>query len=397
MGTAARLRQVYILYYGTVGSLLPYFADYLRGRGFTGAQIGTIQMIPSLLQPAVALGWAALADRRGDPRRALVWATSWAALISLALPFARTPLQVALVVLGMALADRAVTPLLDAITLEHSLQNPRDPYARIRLFGSVSFVVMALAMGRLLTLRGNRPADLLVPAAVTLFWILHTLSVRRLPPIPAAHTDRPGPRDTLALLRDRRLLVLLLACAVHWAACAPYHLFFGVFVRDHGLPHDVTALGMGAGVVAEIAAMLLFPRLERRFQVRTLYTVVFLASALRWAVLSQVSHPAAIVALQLMHGLTFGLFWATTMKALGELVPGRLRATGQGLFSAVVFGGGNAAGYVLSGLGYDRFHSAAPVYAWAAVVELAVGLLAVAAARGHAPGTQGGGISETAR
>jgi len=51
-------------------------------------------------------------------------------------------------------------------------------------------------------------------------------------------------------------------------------------------------------------------------------------------------------------------------------VPARLRATGQAVFSAVVFGAGNAAGYALSGAGYDRFHSAAPLYTYAAAVEL---------------------------
>jgi PPP family 3-phenylpropionic acid transporter len=51
-------------------------------------------------------------------------------------------------------------------------------------------------------------------------------------------------------------------------------------------------------------------------------------------------------------------------------VPHRLRATGQALFSALVFGVGNAAGYALSGAGYDRFGRAAPLFTWAAAVEV---------------------------
>ena len=59
------------------------------------------------------------------------------------------------------------------------------------------------------------------------------------------------------------------AAALHWAACAPYHVFFGVLVRDLHLPDDVTSAGMAIGVVAEIAALLAFPRLERRFPLGT--------------------------------------------------------------------------------------------------------------------------------
>ena len=82
--------------------------------------------------------------------------------------------------------------------------------------------------------------------------------------------------------------------------------------------------------------------------------------------------------LQLMHGLTFGLFWATAMDAMAGLVPPRLRATGQALFSAIVFGAGNAFGYQLAGRAYDAYGSAAPLFAWAAALELVA--LAFAAA-----------------
>jgi len=51
-------------------------------------------------------------------------------------------------------------------------------------------------------------------------------------------------------------------------------------------------------------------------------------------------------------------------------VPGPLRATGQALYTAVVFGAGNALGYQLSGLALDQFGRAAPLFAVAGLVEL---------------------------
>jgi PPP family 3-phenylpropionic acid transporter len=174
----------------------------------------------------------------------------------------------------------------------------------------------------------------------------------------------------LDLARDPRLHLFLAAAALHWAACAPYHLFFGVHVRDLGLPADVTGIGMGIGVVAEIVALLYFPRIERRLPQRTLLTVAFVASAVRWLILSRVTGAVAVAGLQVLHGLTFGLFWGSAMKGIAALVPARLRATGQALFTAVVFGGGNAAGYALSGWGYDRLGGTGPIFAAAAVAEL---------------------------
>jgi PPP family 3-phenylpropionic acid transporter len=223
--------------------------------------------------------------------------------------------------------------------------------------------------GRALTMRGDRPADLLVPVVVVLCVGGYAL-VARGAPATAAHAQRPSARDLLALAKDRRLHLLLAAAALHWAACAPYHLLFGVFVRDRGLPADVTGVGMGIGVLAEIAALLAFPRLERRVPLRALFAIAFLGSAVRWALLSGATGSLAIASLQALHGLTFGLFWGSAMKALADLVPPPLRATGQAVFTAVVFGGGNALGYALSGYGYDRLGGVGPLFAFAAAAEL---------------------------
>jgi PPP family 3-phenylpropionic acid transporter len=381
---ATRLRALYFLYYGNVGTYLPFFAVYLQGLGFTGKQIGVIQMLPSFpLAPIVAIAWASFADHRSTPQRALRLATGWVALAVSLLPFAGTPAAVGAVVVLMALGDRAVVPLTDSVTIEYCREAPGVSYARIRLFGSLGFVLLTVVVGRLLTLRGGRPADLLVPAVVVLCVWGYALAARGLPATPR-HGERPGPREMLALVRDRRLWVLLAPAALHWAACAPYHVFFGVLVRDLGLPDDVTSAGMAIGVVAEIAVLLSFPRLERRFPLRGLLAAAFLASALRWALLARAAHPAAVAGLQALHGLTFGLFWGSAMRALADVVPPRLRATGQAVFTGVVFGGANAVGYALAGVGYDRFGGAAPLFAWAAAVEL-LSLAALLWPRARAP------------
>jgi len=369
MAPATRLRLFYFLYYGNVGTYLPFFAAYLRGRGFTGEQIGLVQMLPSLLAPAVALAWASFADHRSTAQRALRLAAGWAAGGVLLLPFARSPWQVGAVIALLALGDRAVVPLADSIAIEWCRENPGVSYARLRLFGSVGFIVLSLLVGRALTVRGDRPADLLVPLAVVLCVAGYALVARGIPPseLPRA---RPGARDLVSLARDGRLHLLLAAAAIHWAACAPYHLFFGVFVRDLHLPADVTGIGMGVGVAAEILVLLAFPRLERRVPLPALFAVAFLGSAVRWALLAAATTPLAVASLQAVHGLTFGLFWGAAMKALADLVPPGLRATGQAAFTAIVFGGGNAAGYALAGIGYDRLGGAGPLFAFAAAAEL---------------------------
>lgn len=369
MSPAARLRLFYFLYYGSIGASLPYMAPYLKGLGFSGAEIGTVQMVGPLVAGPAALVWALAADRLGAPARALGMATLWSLAAIAFLPLARAPGVVAAVLFFHALGVAAVVPLVDSVALEWVRTQPSLSYGRVRLFGSLGFIALAQGLGLLLSARGDRPGDVVVPLAVVAAVAGYALTARRLP-APPAPEGRPGLADLRALAADRRLLVLLLASALHWAGCAPYHLFYGVFVRDLGLHSTLTGLGMAVGVGAEVLVLLTFSRLQRRFSPRALFALAFAVTSLRWWLLSRSGGPVSMVGLQVLHGLTFGVFWGSAVEAMSVLVPARLRSTGQALFGAVVFGGGNALGYQLSGLGYDHYRSVAPLYAWAAALEI---------------------------
>jgi PPP family 3-phenylpropionic acid transporter len=301
--------------------------------------------------------------------------TLWTLGAVVFLPFARTPLAVGAVLLLQGLADRAVVPLVDSVSMEF-VRREGLSYARIRLFGSLGYVALSLAVGFLVDLRGERPADPAVPLAVLACAAGYALVARRLPSPPAPE-ERPRLAEALGLLRDGRLLAFLLAAMIHWAATAPYHILLGVHVRDLSLPAWVTGVAGSVGVGAEIAALLAFPRLEARLSTRRHFALAFAGSALRWALCWRIRSAPLLAAAQVLHGLTFGVFWGSSVRALSGLVPARLRATGQALFAAVVFGAGNAVGYQLSGRGYDRYGSVGPLFGWAAAAEVVPLLLAL--------------------
>ena len=365
----ARLRWLYLLYYAGIGTFLSYFAPYLRGLGFSGEQIGAVTFAQQALGAPAALIWGGIADRLGAPARALSVCTAGMLFALCGLPFARTPLQVGIVLVLSAAFSGAVVPLLDATTVEAVKRAAGHAYARTRLWGSIGFVVTAQGLGLLLALRGDRPADRAMPVSYLVCVAGYALLAQTLPPVPA-HPERPHWRDAAVLLRNRRLQFVLALCAIHWAACAPYHLMFGVLVRDAGLSSGITGAGLAMGTLAEVFALLAFPALLGRFSLRMLFAAAFAGTSVRWALVAHAPGAPGLIGLQLLHALTFGVFWGCAVEAMQRTVPVRLRATGQAVFSAVVFGAGNAVGYALSGVGYDRFGSAAPLYAFAAVLEL---------------------------
>jgi len=377
-----RLRAVYFLHYGYVGATLGYLAPYLRGLGFTGEAIGGVSMAAQLVAAPAALLWGHAADRRGSRAVTLRICALGAFVAISALAWARTPLQVGAVLVAQAAFGAAVVPLLDSLTMEWARAEAGRSYARTRLFGSLGFVAVAQGLGVWLSLRGDRAADPLVPFAAAVCigasaLLLHAAKV----PAKAVPKAPLRSRDAVALLANPAVLLLFALCAIHWAACAPYHLLFGVLVRDLGHEAAVTGSGLALGVLAETAAFWAFPALRRRFGLPALLSAACSATALRWWLVSRAHGSAALVLLQLFHALTFGVWWASAVEAMGRLVPVGLRATGQALFSALVFGAGNALGYGLSGAGYQRFGGAGKLFAVAALLEL--GALPLCAAAGR--------------
>ena len=360
-----RLRLFYFLYYAGVGTFISYFAPYLRGLGFSGEQIGAVTFAQQAVAAPAALVWGSIADRLGAPWRALGLCTLGMVLAISGLPFARTPGQVGLVLVLAAAFSGAVVPLIDATAVGALGAG----YARTRLWGSIGFVLTAQGLGLALALRGERPGDRAMPYAY-FCCVLGFACVAQLIRGGGRGDERPHWREAAALLRSPPLLSLLLICALHWGACAPYHLMFGVLIRDAGLPSTVTGAGLAAGVLAEVAMLALLPDLLRRWTLRKLFAASFIVTALRWALVARAHSAVDLVALQALHGFTFGVWWGCAVQAMQAVVPERLRATGQALFSALVFGAGNAAGYALSGAGYDRFGSASPLFTCAAAVEL---------------------------
>jgi PPP family 3-phenylpropionic acid transporter len=256
--------------------------------------------------------------------------------------------------------------LTDAIALERVRQGA--DYGRIRLWGSFAFALSSLVVGRLLDQRGHTNGDPLVPAfiAATLgLAFLVSLTLRG-----AAARERPHASEIRTLLRDRRFLFLLLVAPLHWACAAPYHGFLGILFRDRHLPQGLLGTAFLISVGAEMATLYFFARLRARFTLVPILVVTFAVSSARWALVSTVQDPRLLVALQATHALTFGAFWGSALSWVGECVPPRLRATGQTLFTGVMYGVGNGFGMLASGALYDAYHGAGPAFLAAAGLEL---------------------------
>ncbi len=331
----------YWFYFSALGALLPYWPLYLRARGFGPRALGDLMALLALSRIVAPHAGGYLSDRFGHKMAVVRVAALLALLLFLLIVVAHGFLAVGAVMMGFSFFWYATLPPLEASTLA----THGDRYGRIRLWGSVGFIVVVLGLGPWLDRAG--PAIVVPVIAVLLLGLW--LTTLRLPPLaPTA----PPPR---ALSLKPGLAPFLGACFLMQVSFGPYYTFYSVYLAHYG--YDKTTIGIlwALGVICEILIFWQAPRLFARFRDRPLFAFAFALAVARWLAIALFprSWPVLVVA-QTFHAITFGLYHAVAVRLAAAYVGGAGRSRAQAFYGSAA-GAGAAVGAALSG------------YLWAAV------------------------------
>lgn len=356
----------YVLFFMTIGVSLPFMPGYFKTLGFSGAQSGTLLAVGPLFALFMPPLWGQLADRTGRPGLMLLLCTLGGAGGYALLAGATTFTQALLALCFHAAFASAITSMADTLALHH-VQQHGGTYSGIRTFGSLGFVLTSLPFGFLIT-EIDRTTVLAPLVLLSTAGLACALTLARLPG--RVHEGpKPSFESALALARQPEVFLFLLATSLHWISCAPYHGSLAPHVKDLGLPPWVVGVSSSVGVGSEILVMITWPRWSGLLSTKKLLLWVFVASSVRWAVMSLTSNPWVLVGAAALHGLTFGAFYLASIDWMVKRAPGSLRATGQTLFAAATFGVGGIVGYRISGGLYDAL-GGHRLFAVAAVMAL---------------------------
>ncbi|HEY5088538.1 MAG TPA: MFS transporter, partial [Polyangia bacterium] len=239
----------YFFFFQSVAINMAYMPSHLRALGLSGQEISTALAVAPVLSLAVPLGWAWLADRtrRHDRVLGIVACGAWLGFSPLVLARGAAARSFAVILAGyLAYAVFAVGMggLADALAVVRVRAGAI--YGRLRLWGSVGFVIAAVVTGAAI---GAVHADLAGPLIPLAMWLAlggAFVASTRLRSVREEAT-RPHVSDLRALLHAPGLRLLLLAGALHWACMTPYNVFFGIFLRDLGLPPVAWGLAYSVG------------------------------------------------------------------------------------------------------------------------------------------------------
>lgn len=343
-----RLSGFYFFYFAFIGAFSPYWSLYLKSLEFNAFQIGVLMSLLQVMRMFAPAAWGWLADRTG--KRLLI--VQWGAVLGLAsylgVFFGAGFAWLFGVMACMSFFWSAALPLAETVTLSH-LGESAARYGRIRLWGSVGFIVAVIGTGHMLD---KLPISALLWAVLG-FKAGIVLFSRRIPDAETAshHTDELA---VWQIFKRPEVMALFTACFLMAAAHGPYYTFYSIYLTGHGYAKSTIGWLWAVGVICEIGVFFLMPRLMRVFTLRQILAFSFACAVARFLMIGWgVDSNTIILLAQPLHAATFGAYHAAAVAAVYHFFRGRHQAKGQALYTSLTFGAGGAVGGVYSGYAWD--------------------------------------------
>lgn len=376
-----RLALVYAGVFFITGVQLPYFPLWLKAEKFSAGEIAFVLGISTLVKVFAGPIISVLADRSRDRADVLLAAAVGAALAS-ALYFLPLALGgVTAVSVLFALASSAHTPLSDALTISGVRRYGVD-YAKVRVWGSVAFLIMNLVAGVLIERSGHSVVIALMFAGCVVLSLASLIAPR------IGKPRRPSPLSRLDLAEARRAMrnpvfaLVLAGVGFIQASHAYVYGFSAIYWQSAGFPAAATGVFWATGVVAEVVMFAIFRRTFGKISAPATLVIGAAVTIVRW-----IAFPLVIplglgfwgfVAEQTLHAFSFALTFLGLQKMIAERVPEEIGGTAQGL-ATLVLGLALAIATFLSGPLYAAIGGLGfYVMTAPAIAALLLGLLAMA-------------------
>lgn len=342
----------YFTYFFSYGIFLPFWSVWLAGVGLTPESIGILLGVGLV---ARFLGSLLIAPRVTDPSR-LIRVLRVLALLSLLFVLAfwldTRFASLMIVMIGFNLFFSPLVPLTDALANTWQKQITMD-YGRVRLWGSVAFVIGSALVGKLVSLYDYQAilALLSLSIASMLLGMLITPSV--MPQGETRQQASAGWRAWRALAQEnwRFLACVCLLQGAH----AAYYGFSAIYWQEAGYSASAVGYLWSLGVVAEVIIFAVSKKVFSRFSARDLLLLSCLCGVVRWGIMGWTTALPWLLVAQVLHCGTFTVCHLAAMRYIAARRGSEVIRL-QAVYSAVAMGGSIAIMTVFAGFLYQHLH-----------------------------------------
>jgi PPP family 3-phenylpropionic acid transporter len=368
LSPANQLRMLYLLVICCTAAWLPVFADDLKARGFSGIEIAMIINITPITMFLIQPVYGFLADRIGF-RKCMLASTLLSGISFLLYLQWNSFIALAAVTVCMSVFYNGIQPILDSLTLELVETSPSFNYGSIRVAGAIGWALTGIVTGYFIDQIDTRVIYLFSAGSLFIaFFISLTLS----PKTSTQQESQVSLLKSLKYLNDKSLLYFLVSVLLISAAVTTIWNFYSIYMKENGASASLVGVGLSLQGLFEIPFFFFSVPIIQRLGIKKTLILCAGASALRMLLYSLVDVPEWALGIDLLHGLSWSLFWVVCVEYTNLLVKTELRATGQSLLYASYFGLGAILGNFWTGYLYDMHMRISSIFFINAIVVAAV-------------------------
>ena len=326
---------LFFFQFAGIGVFFTFLNIYYKDIGLTSTQIGLMSMIASAVGMGGSFLWGYLSDRSGRPNRLIAVGVLGGLVLVQGIPLVHSllpsnPLWLYTLVASLfSLLIAAPGTLIDSTSIAMLGEQAGD-YGRYRLAGSIGYVITTVAAGFFLERAG---LVWIFPAYAFLMLILGLAALRL--PRRAVHLSVGGWGNMGVMFRRPELLLLAGTAFLVWVAFNAAIMFYGVALQMLGASSSLISIASVVGAIVEIPFLALSGRLMQRFGPVKLLWFAILLQVIRFFLFSRMHDPVWAVAINMINGPGFVLFYNSLLAYISRLAPPSLLATAQGFFAAI--------------------------------------------------------------
>lgn len=239
----------------------------------------------------------------------------------------------------------SITPISDSLSYDIIEQNPKLQFGKIRLVGSISFAIVALALGKAIQYIGINFSFIMYSIFMLgTFFILFGIKHKE-----SSSMERPNLKDLVDVIKNLKFSIFLISVMLVNIMLGAHGSYITVLIEKTG--GNVSSIGFVwfAQAISELPLFFIGNRLIKKYGELNIYNAAVLMYVVRMYLSSICSDYNAVISIQLMQSITYPIYLLSIMQYVNKEVPSKIKASGMTMMSALGFGLGGFIGSIAGG------------------------------------------------
>ncbi len=361
-------------YFAHIGFFNPYLPLWLKDLGLGLVAISLLTSVQAATRLFAPYVWGWLSDHTGERVKLLRIGAAVALASACLLWLELSALWLGVVLFVMFTHTSAMMPMSEA-SMAHLVSREGEfdarRYGRVRLWGSVGFLVTVMVAGVWFEAFGMQQFPTMTILSL-LAVLLSTLWMPDLKESVHAQQERPA---VWPVLRQPPVRWFFASTFFHVLSHIGVYVFFSLYLDSLGYSKTLIGLMWAVSVVVEVAWFFWQARWLHHLPLTGWLLLCSAAMVLRMVLTAAWADALLVLVLaQCLHALTFATHHTVCVALVSHHFPARLRGRGQALYTVIAYGFPGVIGALLGGQISERWGLASVFW-----VSVLTSLLAVAA------------------